>query len=360
MKKNMVNIALMAVFSLVATHSVAEEAYSGRWYALPGISYINTDSDLDADNGYGASLRFGKQISDHWDVQAGGSYARANEDLGQGGSGKYKQTLMGVDALYMMSRDKLRPFLLVGLGAARNNVDYKLAGSSVGGSQTSWMANVGAGIQYSINDQFGIQADVRHVLSEADTVNRNDKVVGNTYVNIGAIFNFGAPAKVAVAESALPAPAAPLAPAEKASEMSVPAAVACKPTFETITVSAEKLFGFDKYDLKYDGKVELDAAAQKLIDNADVDLVLVTGHTDRIGSIAYNQKLSERRANTVKEYLISQGVDASRLRAVGKGESEPVAACKDRSLKGDKLIECLQPNRRVVISAEKQRENACK
>jgi OOP family OmpA-OmpF porin len=360
MKKNIVNIALMAVFSLVATQSVAEEAYSGRWYALPGISYMNTDSGLDADNGYGASLRFGKQISDHWDVQAGGSYARANEDLGQGGSGKYKQTLIGVDALYMLSRDKLRPFLLVGLGAARNNVDYKMAGSSVGGSQTSWMANVGAGVQYSINDRFGIQADVRHVLSEADTVNRNDKVVGNTYVNIGAIFNFGAPAQVAVAESALPAPAAPVESAKKASEMVVPAAVVCKPTFETITVSAEKLFGFDKYDLKYDGKVELDAAAQKLTENADVDLVLVTGHTDRIGSNAYNQKLSERRANTVKEYLISQGVDASRLKAVGKGESEPVAACKDRSLKGDKLIECLQPNRRVVISAEKQRENACK
>jgi OmpA-OmpF porin, OOP family len=359
MKKNVINIALAAVFALVSSQSVAEEAYSGSWYALPGISYMNADSDLDADNGYGASLRFGKKISDHWDVQAGGSYARANEDLGQGGSGKYKQTLIGVDALYMMSRDKLRPFLLVGVGAARNNVDYKLAGSSVGGSQTSWMANAGVGVQYAINDQFGIQADVRHVLSEADTVNRNDKVVGNTYLNVGAIFNFGAPAQVAVAEPVLPSQAAPIAPVEKAPEPVVPAAV-CKPTFETITVSAEKLFGFDKYDLKYDGKVELDAAAQKLIENTDVDLVLVTGHTDRIGSDAYNQKLSERRANTVKEYLISQGVDASRLKSVGKGESEPVAACKDRRLKGDKLIECLQPNRRVVISAEKQRENACK
>ena len=358
MKKNIVNIALMAVFSLVATQSVAEEAYSGSWYALPGISYMNTDSGLDADNGYGASLRFGKQISDHWDVQAGGSYARANEDLGQGGSGKYKQTLIGVDALYMMSRDKLRPFLLVGLGAARNNVDYKLAGSSVGGSQTSWMANVGAGVQYSINDRFGIQADVRHVLSEADTVNRNDKVVGNTYVNIGAIFNFGAPAQVAVAESALPAPAAPVTPAEKASEMVMPAAVVCKPTFETITVSAEKLFGFDKYDLKYDGKVELDAAAQKLIENVDIDLVLVTGYTDRIGKREYNMKLSERRVNTVKEYLILKGVDATRLKAIAKGMSDPVIECN--SSKKDKLIECLQPNRRVVISAEKQRENACK
>jgi OOP family OmpA-OmpF porin len=53
MKKNVINIALAAVFALVSSQSVAEEAYSGSWYALPGISYMNADSDLDADNGYG-------------------------------------------------------------------------------------------------------------------------------------------------------------------------------------------------------------------------------------------------------------------------------------------------------------------
>jgi OOP family OmpA-OmpF porin len=89
-----------------------------------------------------------------------------------------------------------------------------------------------------------------------------------------------------------------------------------------------------------------------------LDLVLVTGHTDKIGSDQYNQKLSERRANAVKAYLVTKGVEDGRLKAVGKGESEPVAACD--GVKGKKLIECLQPNRRVVLSAEKQRESACK
>ena len=86
--------------------------------------------------------------------------------------------------------------------------------------------------------------------------------------------------------------------------------------------------------------------------------MLVTGHTDRIGSAEYNQKLSERRANQVKDYLVSQGVDASRLQAVGKGESEPVADCK--GVKGKNLVSCLAPDRRVVISAEKQVESGCK
>lgn len=353
MKKTILNVALLSALTLAAGSAVAEDAYTGSWYALPGISAMHTDSDLDANNGLGASLRFGKQISDHWDVQVGGSYARANEDV-RDVSGKYKQTLLGVDALYMFSREKLRPFLLVGLGAARNNLDYRANGNNVGHSETSWMANVGAGVQYMINDQFGLQADLRHVLSEADTLSQNNKVVGNTYLNLGAIFNFGAPAKMAAAE-----PVSPMPVAEKAAE---PAAVVepakCKPSFETITVSAEKLFGFDKFSLKPDGKAELDAAAEKLIENSDIDLVLVTGHTDLIGSESYNQKLSERRAMMVKDYLISKGVDGARLNAVGKGESEQVVSCK--GIKGNKLIECLQPNRRVVISAEKQRENVCK
>jgi OmpA-OmpF porin, OOP family len=83
-------------------------------------------------------------------------------------------------------------------------------------------------------------------------------------------------------------------------------------------------------------------------------LVMVTGHTDRIGSEAYNQKLSEQRANEVKKYIVSQGIDASRLQAVGKGESEPVADCK--GIRGDKLVECLAPNRRVVILDQEQHQ----
>ena len=106
------------------------------------------------------------------------------------------------------------------------------------------------------------------------------------------------------------------------------------------------------------GKATLDETATKIKGNIDIELVLVTGHTDRIGSDAYNQKLSERRANAVKAYLVSQGVDAARLQAVGKGESEPVVACT--GVKGKKAIECLAPNRRVVISAEKVRESGCK
>jgi len=85
---------------------------------------------------------------------------------------------------------------------------------------------------------------------------------------------------------------------------------------------------------------------------------LVTGHADKIGSVQYNQILSERRAEAVKAYLVSKGVEGSRLKANGKGSSEPIAKCD--GVKGQELIVCLQPDRRVVLAAEKQRKTACK
>jgi OOP family OmpA-OmpF porin len=180
--------------------------------------------------------------------------------------------------------------------------------------------------------------------------------VGNTLLNLGGVFRFPAPTAMPVAESA---PAA--APVQAAAmDAPVPAALpACKPSFETVTILAEKLFAFDQDKLQDSSKPTLDEVANKIKANADVELVLVTGHTDKLGSESYNQKLSERRANQVKAYLMTQGVSAKRLQASGKGESEPVVACKgDKPNK--KLIECLQPNRRVVISAEKQREMPCR
>ena len=364
MKKNIINIAVAATLGLAAFAATAEDMYRGAWYLVPGVSYMNTDSDLDANNGGGAFIKLGKELSPSWDIQGGLGYNRAGEDTNiPGAGGRYKQTTLGIDALYMFSRDKFRPFLLAGLGAARNNVDYNGIPTLEDRSKTSWMANVGLGAQYLFNDSFGLQADLRHQWSRSNakapgTSFDADGTIGNTLLSLGGIFRFGAPAAVAALPESQPLPE-PTPAAEPAPAPAPVAAEPCTPQFETVTIEAEKLFGFDKSKLQEGSKPVLDAAAAKIKANPAVGLVLVTGHTDRLGSEAYNQKLSERRANTVKEYLISQGVDSSRLQAVGKGESEPVVTC-DGTKKTKKLIECLQPNRRVVISAEKQVETGCK
>ena len=79
-------------------------------------------------------------------------------------------------------------------------------------------------------------------------------------------------------------------------------------------------------------------------------MILVVGHTDRIGSAAYNKKLSERRAAAVKTYLVSKGIEANRVYTEGKGVKQPVTGDKCKSNKASKaLIECLQPDRRADI-----------
>ncbi len=372
MKKNILGIAVAATLGMAAFAVQAEDMYRGAWYALPGVSYMNTDSDLEANNGGGGFLKLGKELSQHWDIQAGLGYNRASEDTGfPGVGGRYKQTTLGVDALYMFSRDKFRPFLLAGLGAARNNVDYSHPTLDVNDSKTSWLANVGLGAQYLINDSFGLQADLRHQWTRADTISSkngvlerdSNEIIGNTILSLGGIFRFGAPAPVVAVAEPVPAPEPVAAPEPAPEPAPAPAPVAapepCQPKFETVTLQAERLFGFDKFKLNGDAVVEVDSVVETLKAHPEFDVVVVTGHTDRIGSEQYNQKLSEKRAEVIKQHLVSHGIDASRIRAVGKGESQPIVECK--GVKGKALVECLAPNRRVVITGERQHPvNECK
>ncbi|MDM7322712.1 MAG: OmpA family protein [Gammaproteobacteria bacterium] len=108
--------------------------------------------------------------------------------------------------------------------------------------------------------------------------------------------------------------------AKPAVEAPKPPVVAAK----KITLNADTYFDFDKYNLKPEGKKALDAlVAEMKIDQ--IEEVTVVGHTDSIGTEAYNQKLSERRAKTVADYLVSKGVPAAKIKAYGKGESQPIA-----------------------------------
>ncbi|MDP1658037.1 MAG: OmpA family protein [Methylotenera sp.] len=366
MKKNLINIAVATTLGLAAFAASAEDMYRGAWYAVPGVSYMNTDSDLDAKNGPGVFLKLGKELSESWDIQGGLGYNRAKEDTDiVGASGRYKQTTLGLDALYMFSRSNFRPFLLAGLGAARNNIDYTNIPTLTDKSKTSWLANVGLGAQYLINDSFGLQADLRHQWTRSNakaptTTFDADGTIGNTLLSLGGVFRFGAPAPApVVAEAPVAAPEpAPYAAPEPVAEAAPAPVPACKPTENTITVSAEKLFGFNEGKLQKGAKPVLDDAAAQIKANPELTAVIVTGHTDRIGSDAYNQKLSERRANIVKDYLVSQGVDAGLITAEGKGESEPVVQCVGNKTT-KKLISCLQPNRRVEIRAVGTKESGC-
>jgi len=149
-----------------------------------------------------------------------------------------------------------------------------------------------------------------------------------------------------------PPPVEEAAPAPQAA----PEPVAAMP--RQINLSADTLFAFNKATLKPAGKTTLDDLVRDL-NAAKFDQILVIGHTDRIGSASYNQKLSVRRADSVKDYLVSKGIPADKISAKGVGKSQPVTKpgeCVGR--KSPKLIACLQPDRRVEVEVTATKEPA--
>ena len=212
---------------------------------------------------------------------------------------------------------------------------------------------LGAGLQYAVTPSFLVRG-------EAERYRINDAVGNHGGVNVfsvSLVFPFGrapapAPRMAAAPAYVAPAPepvaAAPAAPVV----VPVPAAPAvAAPERRRVSFSADSLFGFDQSVIRPEGRAALDRFAKEL-GGTRFDVVNVEGHTDRLGSHAHNQKLSTRRAESVKAYLVaSGGIDAAKISAIGKNGSAPVTQPGD--CKGNKpsasLIACLQPDRRVVV-----------
>lgn len=155
------------------------------------------------------------------------------------------------------------------------------------------------------------------------------------YTPADAVAGCDAPIVVA-APPPPPAPTAPVAaPVAPPKPVAPPA-----PTSEKVTFAADAFFDFDKAVLKPEAKAKLNDMASKL-KGINLEVVIAVGHTDSVGSDAYNQKLSIKRAEAVKAYLVSSGIEASRVYTEGKGKKQPVA--------DNKTAEGRAKNRRVEI-----------
>jgi OOP family OmpA-OmpF porin len=139
-------------------------------------------------------------------------------------------------------------------------------------------------------------------------------------------------------------PAAPAAPAAAPAAPAQPA----PPAASKVTYAADAFFDFDKYALKPEGKAKLDDLVGK-VKGINLEVIIAVGHTDSIGTVEYNQKLSERRANAVKAYLVSKGIEKNRVYTEGKGKKQPVA--------DNKTAEGRAKNRRVEIEVVGTRAN---
>jgi OOP family OmpA-OmpF porin len=137
-----------------------------------------------------------------------------------------------------------------------------------------------------------------------------------------------------------PAPAPKAAPAPAPAPAPVPVPVPAAPVSEKVTYAADAFFDVDKSVLKTEAKAKLDDLVSKT-SGMNLEVIIAVGHTDSDGSDAYNQKLSVRRAESVKEYLVGKGVEKNRVYTEGKGEKQPVADNKTKEGKAK--------NRRVEI-----------
>jgi OOP family OmpA-OmpF porin len=188
----------------------------------------------------------------------------------------------------------------------------------------------------------------RHTHDQEDPLNKLKLAIGSAILSLlASCATAPEPApqpQPAPAPAPAPRPAAP-APAPAPAPVAAP-----KRCDATVTFQKDETFPFDRYALTEAAKARLDRdVIGKLADCASVEAVVVEGHADRIGSQQYNQKLSERRADTVKSYLVGKGADRNGIETIGMGKTVPAKFCPDMNKRAE-LIACLAPNRRAIVA----------
>ncbi|MET3133134.1 OOP family OmpA-OmpF porin [Oxalobacteraceae bacterium GrIS 1.11] len=207
------------------------------------------------------------------------------------------------------------------------------AGADLNPSERKLNGKAGLGLEYKFSEALAVRGEVERYRVNDAVHNRGDVDM----LSINLVYKLGRPAAQTVAASTPPpVEAAPL-PAQTPAQQPTPTPV---PVSEKVSFAAEALFDFDKSVVKPEGKAALDALLLKL-QGMNTEVMITVGHTDSIGSDAYNQKLSLRRAMAVKAYLVTQGVEASRVYTEGKGETQPLADNKSAAGRAK--------NRRVTV-----------
>lgn len=304
---------LIAVGLAAASGAALAGELDDRWYLSAGIGYAFADNDRelpgtgwDVDGGPAAFVGIGKTINEWLNLELnlkGNRY-----DLGSG-NGDWKQYGATFDGLFFFNRDpKWAPYAVLGAG--------EMHSTKPGKDWNTPIVEAGLGLMHVVNDSGDtLRAEVRHRWDFTDlkgTPGNDDKTFDDWIVMVGVTIPLGkkpaepAPAPVAVAE---PAPTPPPPP---------------PPVTETVVLKGVN-FCFDCDKLSSEAKAILDGDAMAIVKHHPNATFEVAGHTDSKGADAYNNGLSQRRATNVREYLVQQGVDGSRITATGYGESQPVA-----------------------------------
>ncbi len=296
--------------------AVEVEGFVNRYFTDSQRDFAHDEGNL-----FGGSI--GYYLTD--DVELALSYGEYHDLRGEGtrGSKNIKGNLTDLKAIYHFGQPGvgLRPYVSAGFG------HQSIGDANGGGRNNSTLAIAGAGAKYYFTENFYARTGVEALynIDQGDT---------EWQAGVGVGLNFGGGSKPAPAPA--PVAAAPEPMPEPAPE----------PALETVRVELDVKFDFNKDNVKEESYGDIKNLAD-FMNQYPQTTTTVEGHTDSVGSDAYNQKLSERRANAVRNVLVNQyGVDASRVNTAGYGETRPVA---DNATDAGRAI-----NRRVEAEVEAQ------
>jgi OOP family OmpA-OmpF porin len=314
-------------------------------------SSINDD---DRDTGY--KIFGGYQLNKNFAVEGGyfnlGKFGyKANTVPAGTMSGNIKLQGLNLDLVGILPiTEKFSAFGRAGVNYAEARDSFSGTGSvrvsNPNPSKRDTNYKFGLGVQYAFTEALAMRAEVERYRINDAVGNKGDIDL----VSVGLVYRFGDKSPTPVPRAAAPDLVA-VAPAPEPVVVIPPPPPPAAPVPKKVVFSADSLFDFDKENVKPSGREALDKFAADLR-GTQFDVISVTGHTDRIGSDAYNKKLSTRRAEAVKTYLVEPaGIPAGKIVAKGISGSDPVT--KPGECKGGKatkkLIACLQPDRRVEV-----------
>ncbi|MDO9148375.1 MAG: OmpA family protein [Hydrogenophaga sp.] len=320
---------------------------------------FNTTSIEDRDRSTGFKLFGGYQLSPHFALEGGyfdlGKFGyTAHTDPAGTLNGEMRVKGLNLDLVGTLPlTGKLSAIGRVGVNYSRVNARFSSTGavnvSNPTASKNGANAKYGVGLNYAFSDAVAMRLEVERYRVNDAIGNKGDIDM----VSVGLVYRFGGPAPQPVARAVVPEPVLVVVPSPatvQAPPPPVPAAPAVIAP-KRVSLSAESLFGFDANTVKPEGRMALDQFARDL-SGTTYESISVEGHTDRLGSEAYNQRLSEQRAAAVKSHLVTTGkIDAGKISAVGRGETQPVT--KPGDCQGNQrttaLVACLQPDRRVDV-----------
>ncbi len=322
--KKIISVFVILMLAAIATTGFAQ-VKAGSVNITPTIGFYKFEGNEDMESSIALGLRAGYFFTKYIGIEG---YAHYVPTKINGTSENIKFVGYGIEGIVnLLPNGAFVPFLAVGVGGAHYSNAFE---DTTENKRNKITADYGAGVKYFLSENIALRADVRHIIPFDRTHNDLLGTVGLTFAFGGAKKAVAAPEPAPAPEPVAPAPAPvvvpppPPPPPPVVEEVKKPAAAA-PAIIEKGRVTLNVLFDTNKAVIKKNSFREVDNLITVMKDYPELN-VTIEGHTDNVGSAASNKKLSQRRADAVKKYMVSKGIDAQRLNAVGFGLEKPIAS----------------------------------